>query len=68
MNEIEDTIEKLIDEHGLVSFLESLSTVCTGKAVHLSSNWQDTLSARPWDKAARKIGQIGEIAKLEGLR
>jgi hypothetical protein len=50
-----DHLEALVDAYGLPSVLDSLAEVCSLKASHLAENWQDTATAKLWDRACRKI-------------
>jgi hypothetical protein len=43
-----DTIEPLVDRHGLPAILNALADMCSAKADHLLCNWQDTQSAQWW--------------------
>lgn len=52
MNDITETLEAMIDKHGLVHVLTGLACVCREKADHLRSNWQDEKSAKQWDRNA----------------
>jgi hypothetical protein len=54
MNQSElDTLEALIDAHGLLAITEALMSICYDKAVHLEEAWQDHASARVWTQAAK---------------
>jgi hypothetical protein len=46
-----DTLEHYVDRYGLRSTLDALACICTDKAEHIRSNWQDQTTARPWEKA-----------------
>jgi len=50
--EAEDLLEGLIDKFGLQNVLNGLACICSGKADHIESNWQDKRSAAHWEKAA----------------
>lgn len=50
-----DQIEQLIDDVGLAAFLGAVEDVCTAKADHLVSAWQDEPGATVWAKAAAII-------------
>lgn len=54
-NELEMTIEKLVDQHSLCLVLSKLVDICHGKAQHLEENWQDKNAAKAWDSAAKAI-------------
>ena len=42
-------LEALIDQHGLSAVIYAIAVICMEKAEHLSSNWQDKLSAAAWE-------------------
>lgn len=56
---LEDTfaeqLEQLIDSHGVTHALERVAEICSGKAEHIRSNWQDESLASDWDAAAARI-------------
>lgn len=52
-----NTLETLIDRNGLAAVLSALSQICSDKAEHLRSNWQDEASAKEWDKHSRRIAK-----------
>lgn len=54
--EEERTIEQIINRCGLANTLASISTICHGKAQHLSENWQDESAATIWTRAADILG------------
>jgi hypothetical protein len=53
--EMGETLERLIDESGLVAVLEALATVCHEKADHVQSNWRDSSLDRCWRACGRRI-------------
>jgi hypothetical protein len=53
-----DDLEQMIDRHGLAAILEAVSDICSAKADHLRSNWQDAESAKVWDSDAKKISKV----------
>jgi hypothetical protein len=60
-----DTLERLIDRHGLVEVTVGLELVCSEKAEHLRVNWQDAKSAKPWESAARRFIKLArELIEL----
>jgi hypothetical protein len=65
MNECQKELEALIDKHGLRLVAESVVEVCWAKAEHLAVNWQDTASAKIWQRIAMKIGNRVHNANLE---
>lgn len=60
LTRIEDRLESLIDAHGLKHILDSIATVCGGKAEHLESNWQDNIAAKAWDRAGFLISAVAD--------
>jgi hypothetical protein len=52
---VTETLEELIDKHGLLHVLTGLVLVCGEKADHLRTNWQDLSTARTWDRDAKTI-------------
>ncbi len=53
--EFETELEAWIDSQGLVYVTTLLETICNEKAEHIRSNWQDTITAKPWDRDASKL-------------
>ncbi len=56
--DMQTELEKWIDHKGLSQVLNAISVICGEKAEHLRSNWQDTVTAKSWDKDANKIGKL----------
>lgn len=50
-----DAIEELIDAYGLESVLNAIGDICAEKAEHIRSNWQDSVTARPWHLIAARL-------------
>jgi hypothetical protein len=57
MDECQKELEALIDKHGLRLVAECIVEVCWHKAEHLAVNWQDTVSAKAWQRIAMKLGK-----------
>jgi hypothetical protein len=53
-----DTLEALIDTHGLAAIVNSIADICHGKADHLRTNWQDAVAAKSWERDATKLGKV----------
>ncbi|AFY46661.1 hypothetical protein Nos7524_0756 [Nostoc sp. PCC 7524] len=53
-----EVVEALIDKLTLAAILEMLERICHKKAENLRTHWQDEITAKLWDKAARQIEQI----------
>ena len=59
-----DNLESLIDRHGLFPVLEAIAEICYLKADHLTTNWQDRVSARLWEKAGKWVEKAGAKTEL----
>jgi hypothetical protein len=55
INNATETLEALIDRHGLLHVVTGLEMICSEKAEHIRANWQDKVTARPWDRAANRL-------------
>lgn len=53
-----EVLEGLIDQLTLAAILEMLERICHKKAEKLRTHWQDEVSAKFWEKAARQIENI----------
>lgn len=63
----QNTVERLIDAHGLFAVLDCLSGICGLKAEHLASNWQDTNAAKEWERAANALDKAASRVLDLGL-
>ena len=52
------TLESLIDLHTLSKVQAALVEVCNTKGEHLRGAWQDTASARTWERVGKRIAAI----------
>lgn len=48
-------LENIIDSLGLSTTLELIADICHEKSEHIQTNWQDKVTAQPWEKAAKWI-------------
>ena len=48
-------LEAAVDALGLAAVVECLAEVCAVKAEHVRLTWQDERTARPWDRAGRRL-------------
>jgi hypothetical protein len=48
-------LEAAVDALGLAAVVECLAEVCAVKAEHVRLAWQDERTARPWDRARRRL-------------
>ena len=46
-----DTLESMIDEHGIGPVIGCLAKLCGEKAEHVRVNWQDESLAKAWENA-----------------
>ncbi|MFH7023830.1 MAG: hypothetical protein ACHBN1_00020 [Heteroscytonema crispum UTEX LB 1556] len=53
-----NALEAFVDQLTLATVLEMLERICHKKAENLRNDWNDEISAKLWDKAARQIEQI----------
>jgi hypothetical protein len=51
-------LEAMVDTYTITGILYELSEICTGKAEHLRTTWQDELAAQAWDRAARQFERL----------
>ena len=58
MTELENTLETLIDQHGLGTLLAALSNVCFAKAEHVQTNWQDKALAKAWSTSGKRLDKV----------
>ena len=54
-----DELEQLIDRTSLAAVLDGLAQICSEKAEHVSTNWQDKQLYAAWDAMA------GHVLKAE---
>lgn len=52
---VTESLEAMIDQHGLTSVVAGLVLVCGEKAAYIRHNWQDNELARTWDLDANAI-------------
>jgi len=67
MQNVTAELEAMIDAHGLTHVLTGLSLVCAEKAEHIRANWQDRITAKPWDKASNEIEQLARKVAALGI-
>jgi len=65
--DITQTLEALVDKHGLLHVLTGLECICGEKAEHVRTNWQDEPLAKLWDKASVRVGEIVRNPVIEKL-
>ena len=57
------TLEGFIDRYGLGEVLSSLGYICSEKAEHVATNWQDVPLGKRWMKLATVLDFT--VAKVE---
>ncbi len=55
MANIDDTVERLIDQHGVQQVLSVMSIVAAEKAEHVMASYGDRHLARKWVRAANRL-------------
>lgn len=60
-----DSLEILIDRHGLHDIIAAMVTIALAKAGHVLETWDDPRLAKEWEKAARTLDTV--ITKLPDL-
>jgi hypothetical protein len=64
-----ETLEKLVDSQpdGLLHVLTALEIMCGEKAAHIEANWQDSMTAKPWKAAERKLSKVAREIEPLGI-
>jgi hypothetical protein len=55
IDELTESLEKLIDDYGLLGVMLAAAEICRLKAAHVRTNWQDKELAKRWIRAAKKL-------------
>jgi len=64
IEQITEQLEAMIDEHSVVEVLEAISVVCSLKADHVRSNWQDEQLAHDLEYQSNEIDYLaGKISR-----
>lgn len=53
--ERERELEDVVDALGLIGVCQALAEICSAKAEHIRTNWQDEPLAKAWGRAARQL-------------
>lgn len=64
---LEQQIEQLIDANGLATVLDAIARVCSEKADHIETNWQDSVAAKAWNIASGAISNCAHTRRKHGL-
>jgi hypothetical protein len=62
-----ETLETLIDQHGLFHVLVGLECVCDEKGAHIAENWQDARTARKWASMSKHFLNLAKLCEIKGL-
>jgi hypothetical protein len=60
-------LETLVDRHGLANVIEALAIVCSEKADHIQTNWQNTVLAGSWERCSHQLDTVAARVKARGL-
>jgi hypothetical protein len=67
MSNIDNTVERLIDQHGLQQVLSVMSVIAAEKAEHIMASYGDRHLARKWVRAANKLGHCSNAQAILGV-
>ena len=56
-----DALEAMIDSSSLGAVLELIAEVCSAKADHILTNWQDEATADQWDRYSAALLGLRQI-------
>lgn len=62
----ENTLEQLLDRHGLPELVDALAGICVHKVMHLEENWQDRQLAGKWARTASKLAKFHSTLNRDG--
>jgi hypothetical protein len=62
-NELQTTLEQLVDHSSLEQVLEALCSVCFIKSEHVSTTWQDRTLAAAWEASAKLLDKAAYAAR-----
>lgn len=65
--QLQDRLEGLIDGNNMERVLEALQHVCSEKADHIASNWQDKNAAKPWTRQSKLLDKARAEAVKDGI-
>ena len=66
MDNLETTLEELIDRHGLTHIVATLSVICIERADHLRTNCHDKTTAKAWDTDFRTLDKAARAICSDG--
>jgi hypothetical protein len=51
----EAALEAIVDKFGLAAVIFGLACICSGKADHVETNWQDKRLAKVWERTCVRL-------------
>jgi hypothetical protein len=60
-----ETLEALVDKHGLLHVLTGLEIMCGEKALHVETNWNDKSLVKHWKRQEKLIGNLARKIEKE---
>ena len=60
-------LELLVDKVGVRNVLWALERICAGKAVHVAEAWQDSRTAKVWDRCATMMHKTAKGITVDPL-
>lgn len=69
MISLHDTLESMIDKHGLAYIVQELASICDDKSDHIQANYANGPSLDPtaanWTRAGARLS--AQVARLQNL-
>lgn len=62
-----ESLEAMIDKHGLSMVLKAISEICDEKAEHVHSAWQDEKLGKAWERASKHVWSCASSPKVRDL-
>jgi hypothetical protein len=66
-HETQNQLESILDGYSLFEVLESLRDICMEKSDHLEANWQDSATAKEWERAYHLLDRTMVKAQKLGI-
>lgn len=64
-----ETMERLIDKHGVADVLIMIQDVIAEKSAHIEANWQDYTLSGKWLRAWAAVNRaVKELPKVPGIK
>ena len=59
-----EKIQKLIDTQSCCDLLETIADLCLEKGDHIETYRQDSITAKPWKKLAKRLSKIVQTCTI----